>query len=156
MLLCITMYYYLLLFGCYYVLLQRIFSEVLVLMLLYSIMDHLYECFCYLRGLFQWVQDSACNLTFKLSFTVIFFWMVHHKKLFRRSGVNYWTFSEGPTWIDLFPYVVRKKMKNRHKLSKYYSILGKNREMFGPYNSWTLVKSNISLKLLDLGNTSAN
>ena len=34
-------------------LLQRIFSEVLVLMLLYLNLDHLYECFSYFRGIFR-------------------------------------------------------------------------------------------------------
>ena len=42
-----------------------------------------------------------------------------------------------------FPYVVRKKMKSRHKLSKKCNIHGKNREIFGPYNFWTPVKRNI-------------
>ena len=61
-----------------------------------------------------------------LSFIVLFFRMVHNKKLFRRSSVKYQTFSEGPTWSDLF---VLEKIKNRHKLSKYCSIHGKNREI---------------------------
>ena len=34
-------------------------------------------------------------------------------------------------------------MKSHRKLSKYCSIHGKNREIFGPYNIWTLVKNNI-------------
>ena len=42
------------------------------------------------------------NQTFKLSFIVVFFWMFHNKKLFRRSSDKYRTFSEGPTWSDLF------------------------------------------------------
>ena len=41
------------------------------------------------------------NLMFKLSFIVVFFRMVHHKKLFRRCSVKYRTFSEGPIWSDL-------------------------------------------------------
>ena len=63
------------------------------------------SCF---RGL---VQDSACNLTFKLLFIVVFFQMVHNKRLFRRSSVKYWTFSKGPTWSDLFPLRIKKKWK---------------------------------------------
>ena len=124
-------------------LLQRVFSEVPVLILLYLILDHLYGSFSCFRRLFVWVQDSADNLRFKLSFFggfffylgflsqpltnhktageggghflnsslplppisqtlrlsffVVFFWMVHKKKLFRRSSVKYRTFSEGPT-----------------------------------------------------------
>ena len=48
---------------------------------------------------------------FKLSFIVVFVQMVHYVKLFRRSSVKYRTFLEGPTWSDLFPYVVRKNEK---------------------------------------------
>ena len=83
-------------------LLQKIFSEVLILMLLYSVVDHLH-------GNFH--QNSAQKLTFKLSFIVVFFWIVHNKKLFRRSSVSYRTFSEGPTWSDLFPLCSQKKWK---------------------------------------------
>ena len=36
------------------------------------------------------------NLSFKISFIVVFFWMVHNEKIFRRSSVKYRTFSEGP------------------------------------------------------------
>ena len=118
--------------------------RILALMLSYLILDHLYGCTSYLRGLFKEVQDSAFNLTFKLSFIVVFFWMVHNKKLFRRSSVNYWTFSEGPMWSDIFPLCMRmRKMRSCRKLSKYCSILGKNREIFGPHNFWTPIKSNI-------------
>ena len=60
-------------------LLQTIFPEVQVLMLLYSIVDHLYGCFSYCRGLFQQVQDSIYDLTFKLWFNVVFFRMFHDK-----------------------------------------------------------------------------
>ena len=35
-------------------------------------------------------------------------------------------------------------MKSRHRLSKNCSINGKYCEIFGPYNFWTSVKSNIS------------
>ena len=89
-------------------LLQGIFSEVLVLMLLYSIADHLYGCLSSLRGLFQQFQDPAYYLTFKLSFIVVFFRMVHNKKFFRRSIVKYQTISEGPSGVIYFPYIVRK------------------------------------------------
>ena len=34
-------------------------------------------------------------------------------------------------------------MKSCRKLSKNCSIHGKNREIFGPYNFWTPIKSNI-------------
>ena len=49
-------------------LVQRIFSEVPALILSYSIVDHLYRCLSCFSGIFQQVQDSAYNLTFKLSF----------------------------------------------------------------------------------------
>ena len=51
---------------------------------------------------------------FKLSLIVFYFRMVHKKKLFRRSSVKYWTFSEGPAWSGYL-----EKMKSRHKLSKH-------------------------------------
>ena len=118
--------------------------RILALMLSYLIVDHLYGCTSYLRGLFKEVQDSAFNLKFKLSFIVVFFWMVHNEKLFRRSSVNYWTFLEGPMWSDIFPLCMRmRKIRSCRKLSKYCSILGKNREIFGPHNFWTPMKSNI-------------
>ena len=70
-------------------------------MLLYLIVDHLYNASLVLED-FQLVQDFACNQKFKLSFIVVFFQMVHNKKFFRRSSVKYRSFSEGPTWSDLF------------------------------------------------------
>ena len=57
---------------------------------------------CCFIGLFQLVQDSAYNQTFKLSFVVVFFRMVHNEKIFRRSRDKYRTFSEDPTWSDIF------------------------------------------------------
>ena len=76
----------------------------------YSIMDHLYGCFSYFEGLFQQLQDSTYNLTyFKVSFIVVFFCMVHNKKLLRRSNVNYRIFSDGPTRSDLFLLCNQKK-----------------------------------------------
>ena len=75
-------------------LLQRIFSEVPVLTLLYSIVDHLYGRFSCFRGLFLQVQDSTHNLLFKLSFIVLFFQLIRNQKLFRRSSVEHRTFSE--------------------------------------------------------------
>ena len=92
-------------------LLQRIFWEVPVLVLLYLIVHHLYGCFCCFRRLVLYVQDPAYNLTFKLLLIVVFLWMVHNKKLFRRSSVKYQTFSEGPTWSDLFSLRSKKKWK---------------------------------------------
>ena len=59
-------------------------------------------CFSCFRRLFQLVLDSAYNQTFKLSFTVVFARMVHNDMIFRRSSVKDLTFSEGPTWSDLF------------------------------------------------------
>ena len=67
---------------------------------------------------------------------LVFLQMIHNKKLFREPSVKYRTFSEDPTWSDL-------KLKSRLKLSKNYSIHGKNREIFGPHNFWTPIKSNI-------------
>ena len=83
-------------------LLQRIFSEVPVLMLLYSNVDYLHGCFSCFRALCQQVLDSAYNLTFKLLFIVAFFRMFHNKKCYSRSNVKYRTFSEGPTRSALF------------------------------------------------------
>ena len=48
---------------------------------------------------------------FKLSFNVIFFWIIHYEKLFRRSRGKYQTFLEGPMWSDLFPFCSKKKWK---------------------------------------------
>ena len=73
---------------------------------------------------------------------VVFFRMVHNKKLFRRSIVKYRTFSKGPTWRDLF-FLCSQKIKNCPKLSKNCSMHNKNCEIYGPYNFWTPVKSNI-------------
>ena len=75
-------------------LLLLFFWESLVLMLLHLILDHLYGCFFYFRGLSLYIQDSAYNLKFKLLFIVVFFRMVHNEKIFRRSGVKYRIFSE--------------------------------------------------------------
>ena len=49
-------------------LLQIIFSEIPVQMLLYLNSDHFYGCFSYFRGPFRKVQDASYNLRFKLSF----------------------------------------------------------------------------------------
>ena len=73
---------------------------------------------------------------------VAFFRMVINKKLFRRSSVKYQTFSEDPTWSDLF-FLCSWKLKNCRKLFKNCSIHDKNCEFSGPYNFWTPVKSNI-------------
>ena len=83
-------------------LLQKIFSEVLILMLLYSVVDHLH-------GNFH--QNSDHKLTFKLSFIVV-----------GQSTIR--NFSEGPALaigpfhkvqreVIYFPYVVRKNEKPR-------------------------------------------
>ena len=40
---------------------------------------------------------------------MVFFQMVHNEKLLIRSGVKYRTFSESPTWRDLFPLCSYKK-----------------------------------------------
>ena len=49
------------------------------------------------------LEDFIYNLSFKISFIVVFFRMVHNEKIFRSPSVKYWTFSEGPTLSDLFP-----------------------------------------------------
>ena len=84
-------------------LLQRIFSEVPVLMLLYLILDNLYGCFSCFRGLFWKFWDSSYNLRFKLSFFKVFFQMVHKKKLFRRFSVKYRTVQKVQREVIYFP-----------------------------------------------------
>ena len=39
--------------------------------------------------------------------------------------------------VSYFPYVVRKKKKSRHELSKNRSMQDKNCEISGPYNFYT-------------------
>ena len=114
-------------------LLQIIFSEVLVLMLLYSIVGHLCGCFSCFRRLFQQVQDSAYNLTFKLLFIVVFFGMVQNNKLFRMSNVKFGLFQKVQRKVIFFAYVIRK-MKRHRNLSKNCSIHSKSREISGQYN----------------------
>ena len=77
-------------------LLQRIFSEVPVLMLLYLNLDHFYGCFSSFTGPFRQAWNASYNLRFKLWFFKVFR-MVHKKECFRRTRVKYRTFSEGPT-----------------------------------------------------------
>ena len=71
---------------------QRISGEDGVLMILYLIMDHLYDASLVLEDFSSWSR-----IPFKLLFIVVFFRMVHNEKNFRRSSVKYRTFSEGPT-----------------------------------------------------------
>ena len=96
------------------------------------------------------------NLRFKLSFIVVFFRMVHKKKLFRRSRVKYRTYSKGPTWSDLFPLCRSKKC--RHKLSKNCSIYGKTCSIYvktceisSPCNFWTINKK-VKINIADVWN----
>ena len=64
-------------------------------MLLYLTVDHLYGCFSCFIEIFKKIQDSAYNLSFKFSFILVFFWMVHNKN-----------FSEYKTFFDyLYLYV---------------------------------------------------
>ena len=42
---------------------------------------------------------------------MVLFQMVHNEKPFRRCSVRYWTFSESPTWSDIFPLYSKKKWK---------------------------------------------
>ena len=72
----------------------------------------------FFRGPFQQVQDSVYNLTFKLLFIIVFFHMVHNKKLLRRSSVK---LSITFIWLE--------KNKCRRKLSKTCSLHGRNREI---------------------------
>ena len=65
---------------------QRMFWEGQVLMLLYLIVDHLYDASLVLEDFFQLVQDYTYNQTFKPLFIVVIFWMVHNDKIFRRSS----------------------------------------------------------------------
>ena len=89
-------------------LLQRIFSEVPVLMLfiIFNCGPLIMDASLVLEDFFGRSRIPANNLRFKLSFTVVFFRMVHKKKLFRRSNVKYRTFSERE--VIYFPYIVRK------------------------------------------------
>ena len=48
-------------------LLRKIFWKFPVLMLIYLILDHLYGCFSCFRWLYQSVQDSTYNLSFKIT-----------------------------------------------------------------------------------------
>ena len=61
------------------------------------------DAFLVLEDVFQYVQDFAYNLKFKLSFIVVFSQMIHNKELFRRFNVKYPTISEGSTKSYLFP-----------------------------------------------------
>ena len=105
-------------------------------MLLYFILNHLYGCLSYFRGLYQQVQDSTCNLTFETSFIVVFFRIVHNEKIFRWSSVKYqiflkWSFSFlqlEKTWVIC---------------TKIVAYNGKNRKISGPHNFWTPKKSSI-------------
>ena len=72
-----------------------------------------FSCF---RELFRFFQDFAHNLRFKLSLFVVFFWMVHKKKLFKR-----FRFSIGPlekTQREVIYFGISamwlEKMKRRH------------------------------------------
>ena len=56
------------------------------------------------------IYDSD-DLMFKLSFTVVFLWMVHNKELSKSSRVKYQTFLKGPTGSDLFSLCSQKKWK---------------------------------------------
>ena len=80
---------------------QVMFWEGQVLMLLYLLVEHLYDASLVLEDF------SSCSRIPPIikrlnSLIVVFFRMVHNEKIFRRSKVNYRTFSEGPTWSDLF------------------------------------------------------
>ena len=71
---------------------------------------------------------------------MVFSWWVHNKKLFRKCNVKYRTFSEGPTWSDLFPLA---QMKSYRKMSKNCCTNGNNFEISGLYNLWKPLKSSI-------------
>ena len=122
-------------------LLQRIFSESPVLMLLCLIVDHWYGCFSYFRGIFQQVQDSFCNLTSKLSFSVVFFRMIHNDKLARSSSAKVLELSRRSN-LNSVSNMWLEKMKRRRKFSKNCSMRGKKGEISGPYNFWTPIKNN--------------
>lgn len=92
-------------------LLHRIFPDGPVLVLSYLIVDPSYGCFPCFIGLFQQNQNSAYNVTFQLSIIVVFFQMIHNEKRFRRPNVKYRTFSEVPTWSNLFPICSYKRQK---------------------------------------------
>ena len=49
----------------------------------------------------------------------------HNKQLFRRSSVKYRTFSEGPTWSDLFPLCSKKKWKTAVNCPKIVAYMVK-------------------------------
>ena len=63
-------------------------------MLLYFIVDHLNDASLVLEDCSSW---SRIPPIVKLSFIAVFFRMVQNEKVFRRSSVNYRTFSEGLT-----------------------------------------------------------
>ena len=101
-------------------------------MLLYLIMGHLYGCFSCFGRLYQKVQDSTYNLSFKISFIVVFFEWSTMRKFSGGPTLSIGPFQKVQREVIYFPFVVRKKVS---ELSKYCSIHGKNREISGPYNS---------------------
>ena len=64
---------------------QRISGKGQVLMILYLIMNHLYDASLVLEEFSSWSSIPPIKKKFKLSFIVVFFQMVHNEK-----------FSEGP------------------------------------------------------------
>ena len=69
-----------------------------------NVVDHLCNASLVLEDFFsRSFQDSAYNQMFRLSFIVVFFWVLHYEKTLGRFSVKYRPFLEDPTWSDLFP-----------------------------------------------------
>ena len=128
-------------------LLQRIFWEGQVLMLLDSIVDHLWTMLLFVLEYF-FGRPRILPLLFKISFTMVFLQMDHNKELFKSSRFKYRTFSKGPIWSDLFPLCSCNRWKpaiNCPKIVVYTVKIVKFLVRIISEHSWCL-----KLKLLDL------
>lgn len=81
-----------------------------------------------------------------------FFWWSTMRNFSEGLALSTGPFQKIQHEVIYFPYVNRKNEIPLWSVQKY-TIHGKNREISGPYNFWTLIKSSIrdlKLKLLDL------
>ena len=66
------------------------------------------KCLSCFRRLFQLIQDSAFNQTFKFSFIVVFIRMFHNKKIFRGCSIKYRTFHKVQRDVIYLSYVFKQ------------------------------------------------